>query len=202
MGIRGRDKAKKCKKLLDLITFFWAIFPRKFRLSLYACFRETSGSLGLAIRYTLIRTLAASIGENVAIFPSVHITKFEYLKIGDNVSIQPMTYIDGFGGVNIGNNVSIAHMVTIMSTEHIFDNLDIPIKDQGHVVKPVVIEDNVWIGSKASILKGVKIRSGCIVAASAVVTKSIQEENAIYAGCPAKLLRYRGANKAYNAFPE
>ncbi len=188
---RGRDKAKKFRFLLNSLTRFWQILPFNIRKALYTSFRNTNGNIGFALRYSLIKTLAQHVGENVAIFPTVFITEFDKLHIGDNVSIQPFTYIDGVGGVHIGNDVSIAHGVTIMSTEHNYADYSIPIKDQGHIVKPITISDNVWIGSKATILKGVTISSGCIIAASAVVTKSIDSENGIYAGCPAKFLKLR-----------
>lgn len=190
MYSRGRDKAKKFSIVFSLFSSTLRLLPYSVRTFLYNLFRNTNGLLGIGLRYILLRSLA-DIGTNVAIFPSVFITKFNKLKIGDNVSIQPMSYIDGYGGVRIGNNVSIAHHVTIMSTEHNYHDLNIPIKDQGFYESEVVIEDDVWIGAKVTILKGVTVKSGNIVAAGAVVTKTIQENNVIIAGCPAFVIKKR-----------
>jgi len=188
---RGREKANKLKLALNIMIKFWRIFPVKTRISLFEHFRNTSGMIGFGLRYTLLKTIAAEIGDNVAVFPGVYITKFDNLRIGNNVSIQPMSYIDGFGGVTIGDNVSIAHHTTIMSTEHNYSDLNVPIKEQGYREASVIIEDNVWIGAKVAILKGVTVKSGNIVAAGAIVTKTIPENNVILAGCPAKILKKR-----------
>ena len=86
--------------------------------------------------------------------------------------------------------MSIAHGVTIMATTHTFDDPDVPIKDQDVIDEPVRIEENVWIGAKASVLSGVTIRRGCVVGAGAVVTKSTDSDG-VYVGVLAKLLKSR-----------
>jgi acetyltransferase-like isoleucine patch superfamily enzyme len=112
------------------------------------------------------------------------------MEIGNNVSIHPMCYIEAKGGLVIGNDVSIAHGVTIMTTTHIYDKTDIPIKDQGSVANNVVIKDNVWIGAKATLLCGITVNQGAIVGAGAVVTKTIPA-NAVVAGVPARIIKMR-----------
>ena len=77
-----------------------------------------------------------------------------------------------------------------MATSHNFDDVNIPIKDQGVTISPVVIEDNVWIGAKATILAGVTIKSGCVIGANSVVTHDT-EENGIYVGAPARKIKSR-----------
>jgi acetyltransferase-like isoleucine patch superfamily enzyme/coenzyme F420-reducing hydrogenase beta subunit len=85
--------------------------------------------------------------------------------------------------INIGNNVAIAHDVTIMDSDaH-------SIGYEGYqMTKPVIIGNNVWIGSRAIILKGVKIGNGAVVAAGAVVTKDVPP-NCTVAGVPAKVIK-------------
>lgn len=97
-------------------------------------------------------------------------------------------------GVNqeilIGRSVMIAHAVSIRDTDHVFDELGKPMAQQGIATMPVVIEDDVWIGHGATILKGVKIGKGAIVAAGAVVSKDVPPYS-IVGGVPAKVIRYR-----------
>lgn len=85
--------------------------------------------------------------------------------------------------IKIGNNVAIAHDVTIMDSDaHAIDY-------EGHQMsQPITIGDNVWIGSRAMILKGVNVGEGSIVAAGAIVTKDVPP-NTIVAGSPAKVIR-------------
>jgi len=72
--------------------------------------------------------------------------------------------------ITIGNNVAISHDVTIMDSDA--HNIDY----QGYqMTKPVIIGNGVWIGSRAMILKGVKIGDGAIIAAGAIVTKDVPE---------------------------
>jgi acetyltransferase-like isoleucine patch superfamily enzyme len=85
--------------------------------------------------------------------------------------------------ITIGNNVAISHDVTIMDSDA--HNIDY----EGYqMTKPVIIGDNVWIGSRAMILKGVKVGDGAIIAAGAIVTKDVPA-NSIVAGSPAKVIK-------------
>lgn len=85
--------------------------------------------------------------------------------------------------IKIGNNVAISHDVTIMDSD--FHNVDY----EGYeMTKPIVIGDDVWIGSKAMILKGVNVGNGSMIAAGSVVTKDVPAHS-IVAGVPAKAIR-------------
>lgn len=66
----------------------------------------------------------------------------------------------------------------------------IPIKDQPLVGSAVVIEDDVWIGAHVTVLKGIRVGSGAVVGAGAVVTRDVPT-GAIVAGIPAKVIGYR-----------
>lgn len=85
--------------------------------------------------------------------------------------------------ITIGNNVAISHDVTIMDT-------DSHRMDYGgyEMCKPIHIGNNVWIGTKATILKGVTIGDGSVIAAGAVVTKDVPS-GCIVAGVPAKVIK-------------
>lgn len=111
------------------------------------------------------------------------------VSIGDNSSIGINS--DVIGPVNIGKNVMMGPECAIYTTNHAHDRTDIPMILQGYTPeKPVVIEDDVWIGRRVIILPGVTISKGCIVAAGAIVTKSTPPY-AIAGGNPAKIIKYR-----------
>lgn len=90
----------------------------------------------------------------------------------------------------IGNYVRIAAHTVIVATQHIFERIDIPICHQGVEGKGITIEDDVWIGANCTVLGGVTIGKGTIVAAGAVVTKDV-EPYSIVAGVPAKVIGSR-----------
>lgn len=96
------------------------------------------------------------------------------------------------GPLTLGDDVMMAPGVIILTQNHQFDNLEVPMLDQGYTTsKGVVIEDDVWIGTNAIILPGRRLGKGAIIAAGAVVTKDVPPY-AIVGGNPATLLRYRG----------
>jgi len=96
----------------------------------------------------------------------------------------------GGGGIKIGHNVLIGQSVNIHSEQHVFKDASVPIRLQGITHQGVVIEDDVWIGSKATILDGVTIGRGSVVGAGAVVTRSIPPYS-IAVGVPAKVIGVR-----------
>lgn len=109
----------------------------------------------------------------------------DYSYIGCNAVIGA-----GGGGIKIGKNVLVGQSVNMHSERHNFEDVDSPIRSQGISYNGIVIEDNVWIGSKATILDGVIIGTGSIIGAGAVVTKSIPAYS-IAVGIPAKVVESR-----------
>ena len=109
--------------------------------------------------------------------------------IGDNVGISGAT-INAAKSVRIGNNVMIGSGCIITDTDsHPIrwqDRLDNP---NSTVSKPIVIEDNVFIGARSIILKGVTISFGSVVGAGSVVSKDVPP-NVIVCGNPARIVKY------------
>lgn len=110
--------------------------------------------------------------------------------IGNNVGIGEFAYLGGAGGLEIGDECIIGQYLSCHPENHKYGNLEIAIRQQGVSRKGILIGKNCWIGSKVTILDGVKIDNGCIVAAGSVVTKSFPE-NSIIGGVPAKLIKSR-----------
>ncbi|KAA9041625.1 hypothetical protein FW778_06280 [Ginsengibacter hankyongi] len=90
--------------------------------------------------------------------------------------------------VMINKNCLIAEMVVIRDQDHITKILNGKHKQEEFVTAPVEIAENVWIGAKASILKGIQIGEFSVIAASAVVTKSVPSFQ-VWAGIPAKFMK-------------
>jgi acetyltransferase-like isoleucine patch superfamily enzyme len=133
----------------------------------------------------------SKIGRFVKLMEQVRLSEFQSIEIGENSEIGDRCTIDPFPStIKIGKEVLIAANCYIRAGNHVYDNPNIPIRLQGHTGKPIRIEDNVWIGANCTILSGVTIGQGAIVAAGAVVTKNV-ESMTIVGGVPAKLLKSR-----------
>lgn len=187
---RGREIFYKIKPVLYMVAKFYHTMPSGIRNRLWNRKARKKGLIQTGLRWALLKSIALEVGDNVRINEDCYIKHPPNIRIGNNVSTWPMTYIECSGGVTIGNDVSIAHSVTIMSEEHIYNSHDIPIKDQGVEYAHVHIEDDVWIGAKATILSGVTIGRGAIIGAGAVVVRDIPE-NSIAVGVPAKVIKKR-----------
>jgi acetyltransferase-like isoleucine patch superfamily enzyme len=106
--------------------------------------------------------------------------------IGDDTRIGIHNTI--IGPVTIGNHVNLAQGITVTALNHNFKDTSLRIDEQGFSTKPIVIEDDVWIGANAVILPGVTIGKHVVVAAGAVVTKGVPD-NTIVGGVPAKEIK-------------
>jgi acetyltransferase-like isoleucine patch superfamily enzyme len=113
------------------------------------------------------------------------------LRIGANCRVNRDCCLDARSGLRIGNNVSISPEVMILTTGHAYDDPGF-----GLVGAPVVIEDRVWIGTRAMIMPGVTIGRGAVVAAGAVVTKNVAPGDVV-AGVPARPIARRRPDVTY-----
>lgn len=96
-----------------------------------------------------------------------------------------------YGTCHIGRDVMMGADVTVITRNHRHDRTDIPMMDQGfEEERPVYIGDDVWIGDRVTVLPGVHIGNGCIIAAGAVVTKDVPEYT-VAAGVPARVVKGR-----------
>lgn len=150
-----------------LLPFFMSIPSRHFRLF-------------------VVRLIVNKMGKNVSILRNVEFVHPKNIFIGNNSVINTKVLLDGRGGkLEIGENVDIAREVNIWTLEH-------DVNDPCHMAKgdDVTIEDYVWIASRVTILPGVKIGRGAVVASGAVVTKDVPAMS-IVGGVPAKVIGKR-----------
>lgn len=113
------------------------------------------------------------------------------ITFGDNVQINDRCHIASINNIEIGNNVLIASDVYITDHDHgVANRLSMSVAPASRILvySPVVIEDNVWIGQKAMVLKGTRIGFGSIVAAGAVVTKDVAPFSVV-GGVPARSIK-------------
>lgn len=108
--------------------------------------------------------------------------------VGEGSLIGEYNVIRGQGGVRIGNRVYTSPMVQIIAVNHVFDDPNRPMVEQGITAEGIVIEDDVWIGSGAVITDGVTVGKGAVVAAGAVVTKDVPAHTVV-GGVPARVIR-------------
>lgn len=113
------------------------------------------------------------------------------VQIGNNCVINREIYLDGRTGVEIGNNVNISFQTCILSLHHDHNSPDF-----AAIGAPVIIKDNAWIGARATLLPGVTIGEGAVVAAGAVVVQSVPDYTVV-GGIPAKTIGERNRHLAY-----
>lgn len=184
----GRELFKKIKPVLKVINKLYSLIPASFFKSTWFLIDAMPGKIGMLLRYLHFYRLAEKCGDNVMIGPRCTILNHDKMIVGDNVTIHTMSYLDAVGGIKIGNNVSIAHNCSLISFDHSFDNVNIPIKYNPLILDEIIIEDDVWLGCAVRVLSGVTIKQRTVAAAGAVIIKG-EYTSGILAGVPAKIRR-------------
>ncbi|MBR3836877.1 MAG: acyltransferase [Clostridia bacterium] len=143
------------------------------------------------IRGSLTRMMLSSAGRNINIDRGARFAMTT--TIGDNSGIGANSKL--YGTVKIGDNVMMGPECYVYAYNHNTERTDIPMNRQGIAAeKPVEIGSDVWIGSRVTILPGVRIGEGAIIGAASVVTKDVPPY-AVVGGNPAKVLKNRKDNK-------
>lgn len=114
------------------------------------------------------------------------------LSIGDKCILARNVSVNCYLDVEIGDRVLVADNVYISDFDHNFADLNVPIKDQGIEKARVRIGRDVWLGTKATVAKGVAIGEGTVVGANAVVTKDLPAYT-VAVGVPARVIKERRA---------
>ncbi|NVJ85998.1 MAG: acyltransferase [Algoriphagus sp.] len=125
------------------------------------------------------------IGKGSAILMGCKFYCAKGFEMGDSSVINANCILDSRGGLKIGNNVSISEQTILLTADHDMNSEFFDGRQE-----PIFIEDYVWIGTRATVLPGVNIGKGAVVAAGAVVNKSIDAFQVV-AGVPAKFIKSR-----------
>lgn len=164
-------------------------------------FKKFGKGAGIAYNVVLANPRYVSIGNNSTIGDRTVISTCDRhgderfkpeIVIGNNTCIGAECHITAINKIVFGNGVLLGKKITVTDNSHgacTADELDIAPSKRRLVSKgPVIIEDNVWIGDKATILPGVRIGRGAIIAANAVITTDVPE-GCIAGGIPAKIIK-------------
>ncbi|TRX39485.1 acyltransferase [Flavobacterium restrictum] len=188
--------------LRGLKVLFWFRNPKGMLLgtgvSLTYSFKIKWGKflkLGNQVQLSALSKNGIQLGDNVSIgaFSRVIVSTSlnaigDKIVIGNNVGIGEFAYLGGAGGLEIGDECIVGQYWSCHPENHNYKDTTIAIRQQGVSRKGIKIGKNCWIGSKVTILDGVQIGNGSIIAAGSVVTKSFPD-NSILGGVPAQLLK-------------
>ncbi len=143
------------------------------------------------LRRFFYRLSGVKIGKGSTIHMEARFYNPSNIAIGEDTIVGEKAVLDGRDRLVIGNHVDIASEVMIYNSEH-----NVQSSDFHAITAPVIIEDYVFIGPRAIVLPGIKIKKGAVVGAGAVVTKDVAELT-IVGGIPARPIGERKNNLNY-----
>ena len=135
-------------------------------------------------RFILV-LFGAKLGKEVVIKQAVHIKYPWRLSVGDYSWIGEEVWIDNIVSVEIGSNVCLSQGAYLCTGNHDWAKQDFPL-----IVKPIIIEDGAWVGARAIVAPGIRLRSHSILTAGSVLTKDT-EPYKVYSGNPAGYVKDR-----------
>lgn len=136
------------------------------------------------IREIMSELFGYKVPDNFRVFPPFYTDFGRNIHVGDNVFINACCQFQDQGGVWLGDGCLIGHNVVFATLNHDL----IPERRQICIPGSIIVGKNVWIGSNATVLAGVRIGDNSVVAAGAVVTKDV-EANTIVGGVPARFIK-------------
>jgi len=112
------------------------------------------------------------------------------LRIGDKCVFGRAGTVNCFLDVEFGAATMVADSVYVCDFDHVFSDVTVPIKDQGIVKSPVRIGPDVWVGVKSTVLRGVTVGAGSVLAAHTVVIRDVPPYSVV-AGAPGRIVGNR-----------
>jgi len=152
--------------------------------------RSLPGLAPAWLRYGFYKLMFAQLESFALIYPGVRFTHSYGIRAGHSFSINSGALIDGRGGVTLGDHVMIGPYAVIVSSDHDYRQTAKPMTGCDHILKPVAIGSDVWIGAQAVVCAGVTIGNGAVIAAGAVVTENVGDFE-IVGGVPAGVIGRR-----------
>ena len=143
------------------------------------------------LRELFSKLIGKPVDESFAFFPPFYTDCGKNITIGKNVFLNMGCKFQDQGGIFIDDGALIGHNVVLATLNHAMD----PADRATMIPAPIHIGKRVWIGANATVLPGVTIGDGAIVAAGAVVTKDVPE-NTVVGGVPARVMRKIGKEEA------
>lgn len=131
-----------------------------------------------------------SIGQNFRIGQNVQISGIKNVSIGNNVYIGSGAFIRGEGGLSLGDNVVISRNIVIYTISHNYEGKYLPY-DSSMNTRPVVIEDNVWLGMNVTIAPGTHVGEGAIIGIGARIYGRIPKYSIV--GSNGKIIKQRNS---------
>ena len=190
-GLRWRPWLERSRGLLFVARGARILNP--WRLSVGRCVKIEEGvELQCLARRGVTLGDRVTLGRGASIRPSSYYgyEPGEGLAIGDGSAVGAFSWIGASGFVEIGRDVMLGPRVVILPENHVFSDTTRTIKSQGVARGGVVIEDDCWIGANVTILAGVRIGRGSVVAAGAVVRSDVPPMS-VAGGVPARILKSR-----------
>ena len=110
--------------------------------------------------------------------------------IGRSVFFNEGCHISCLSDLKIGDDCLFGEQVSIHDDDHNFgpDYVDVPVRKRGFTVAPIIIGSNVWIGAKATVVRGVTIGDGAVIGAHALVTRDVPARS-LALGTPARVVK-------------
>jgi acetyltransferase-like isoleucine patch superfamily enzyme len=144
------------------------------------------------LKWLVLHKSLKKVGKNFRFSPNSIFSDHRLIEIGNNVFFGEGIIINTVVPVKIGNNVMFGPEVMIMGGDHNFNAVGKSMRfvKQGGLNIPVILENDVWIGSRSIILKGVKIGEGTVIGAGSLLTKSLPPYS-VSIGNPCKPLKCR-----------
>ncbi len=137
------------------------------------------------LKVFLLKLFGAKVGKGVFIKPFVNIKYPWYLTVGNNVWIGEEVWIDNLAPISIGNDVCISQGALLLTGSHDYKKSTFDL-----IIKPIVLENGVWICAKSTICLGVTCYNHSVITVGSIVTSNC-EAYGIYKGNPANKIKQR-----------
>jgi acetyltransferase-like isoleucine patch superfamily enzyme len=154
------------------------------------CVRLIPDGVAPRVRTALYRAFGVRLGNGTTVHAPLHFAHFgkpfDNLTVGKNCYFNFNVFLDTTGNITIGDNVTFGHNIKLLTSSHKTDH---PEFRAGELYTlPVVIGDGCWLSADVTILPGVTVGKGVVIAAGAVVNKDVPD-NVLVGGVPARVIK-------------